>query len=73
MLKIAMGIGALYAICWIVSTPESRAAMQGPVNRFGRALFAVVYGFIGLLWLVSMVIPQSADPGADSIGEHGPP
>lgn len=72
MLKIILGLGALYAIAFSVSTPESRAAAAGPVDRFGKRLFVAVYGLLAVIVFYSYLGPPDP-PDDESAGLHGPP
>lgn len=60
MLKLILGLAAIYAISWIVSTPESRAEAKPWADYVGKRLFAIAMGLLALLWLLGR---QTGPPG----------
>ena len=57
MLKVLMGVAALYGISWVVSTPEGRAAAKPEVERFGRKLLAWELAIIAAVMAWATVFP----------------
>lgn len=53
MMQLIAGLGAVYVLSYVCSTPESRAAAVEPVNRFGKRLFALTMGFFAVLFLLT--------------------
>lgn len=51
-------LATVFAISWLVSTPESRAAAAPGVERFSRRLFAIAMGLLVLMWVFA-----GFDPG----------
>ncbi len=55
MLKIAMVIAMVYAIAWIVSTPEGRAAAKPAADKWGKRLLGVAGALIVLIMAAGML------------------
>jgi hypothetical protein len=51
MLQFFMIVGMVYAIAWIVSTPESRAAGKPWADKWGKRLLITEAVLIAALWL----------------------
>lgn len=53
-------LGTIYALAWIASrgaTPAQWVASEQWADRLGKRMFAVVFGFIGLLLIWSWLSP----------------
>jgi hypothetical protein len=62
MLYGLMILGGIYTLAWIASrgaTPAQWEESQQWADRLGKRLLVLVFGFIGLLWLMSWLGPLS--------------
>lgn len=51
MLHVLLVLAMVYAISWIVSTPEGRAEAKPWADRLGKRLLAIQAVFIAGIWI----------------------